>query len=149
MIGGSKLLFQLVAGSGGDIRSCLYTLQFASARAKEIDSKKRNKIEGYQGTGVTKDKIRGRNSNPMVDISPALNVALGGNGRGMKDEQTEITGTLSAVFRKLKSRKIGGVAISSKKNGFGRDVDRVLKAVEVRNKEETYRCLYNFSFLFQ
>ena len=32
MMGGSQLLHQLVTSTGGDIRSCLYTLQFASAQ---------------------------------------------------------------------------------------------------------------------
>jgi len=110
LVGGSSMLHGLVEGTGGDIRSCLFTLQFAAARAREIAAKKKqnNKLIGTQ--------------NGLVDITSALSTALGGNGVGMKDERSDMKGTLMAIFRKLKSR------IKMSKT---RDVERVLDAVEV------------------
>jgi chromosome transmission fidelity protein 18 len=118
LVSGSSLLRQLVAASGGDIRSCLYTLQFASARAKEIFFKKKKR------DGIVQDF-----HNSVIDISPVLNVALNGNSRGMKDIRSDITGTLRTIFRKLKSKKIGGSSSLSSP----RDVERVLKTVETFN----------------
>lgn len=135
VIGGSAMLHQLVAGSGGDIRSCLYTLQFASARTREIAMKKMMKEEAL---GI------GRGSN-MVDISQALSTALGGNGRGMKDERSDVSGTISTVFRKSKKQKIISKSSSAGKSNdnFRSDVDCVLQAVECfGDNSKTLDCLF-------
>lgn len=110
LVGGSSMLHGLVEGTGGDIRSCLFTLQFAAARAREIAAKKKQ------------NNILIGTKNGLVDITSALSTALGGNGVGMKDERSDMKGTLMAIFRKLKSR------IKMSKT---RDVERVLDAVEV------------------
>ena len=113
LVGGSAMLHQLVEGGGGDIRSCLFALQFASARAKEIAAKKR-KEDDLIGT-----------ANSMIDITSALSLALGGNGRGLKDARGDLSGTLMAIFRKLKARTNSNSSVRN------RDVERVLEAVEV------------------
>ena len=110
LVGGSNLLRQLVSSTGGDIRSCLYTLQFASARAREIYFKTKNQ----------------RSSGAVVDISPVLNIALNGNGRGMKDVRADIAGTLRAVFRKMKFKRQDNVHLSHS----AKDVERILSTVE-------------------
>lgn len=95
MMAGGSLLHQLVVSTGGDIRSSLYTLQFAAVQAK--DSK---------------------------DLSQALATSLGGSG--LKDDRTDISATISTVFRKVKSSRI-----SSLVSGDDRaSVTRVLDAVE-------------------
>jgi chromosome transmission fidelity protein 18 len=115
VFGGSSLLHQLVAGTGGDIRSCLYTLQFASARAKELHAKK----QCEQGADLGKDKA-------SVDISAALKASLGGSG--MKDERNDVSGAVTAVFRKTKERlsaATGGIRLGATGSA------RVLQLVEV------------------
>ena len=116
LISGSNLLRQLVAASGGDIRSCLYTLQFASARAREIFYKRQKK------NGIIRDF-----HNSVIDISPVLNIALNGTGRGMKDIRSDITVTLRTIFRKLKLKKIAG---SSQSVPASRGVEKVLNTVD-------------------
>jgi chromosome transmission fidelity protein 18 len=97
MRGGSSLLNQLGVSSGGDIRSCLYTLQFAAAQAKDSQ-----------------------------DISQALTSALGGGG--MKDDRSDVAGTITNIFRKQKQKGLGGIMIG---NGEDRaSVARVLDSVE-------------------
>ena len=116
VISGSSLLQQLVASSGGDIRSCLFTLQFASARAKEIFHKKK-KQEG----------IAGDFHNSVIDVSPVLNIALNGSGKGTKDIRGDISATLQAVFKKLKLKTVAG---SSNMITSSRDVERVLNVID-------------------
>ncbi len=115
LVSGSGLFRQLVGVSGGDIRSCLYTLQFAAARARELSIKRRNN-----------GSIDPDYHHSVVDIAPVLNIALNGNGRGMKDLRSDMTGTLRTIFRKLKQKKILG----SKGSISTRDVERVLNVVE-------------------
>lgn len=116
LVSGSNLLRQLVSASGGDIRSCLYTLQFASARAREIFNNKKKK------EGLARDY-----HNSVVDISPVLNVALNGTGRGMKDIHSDISATLRTIFRKLKLKSVAG---SPQMISSSRDVERVLNIVD-------------------
>jgi chromosome transmission fidelity protein 18 len=93
MMSGGSLLHQLVVSSGGDIRSCIYTLQFASAQAQ--DSK---------------------------DLSQALSTSLGGSGLkdGRTDIASTITtvfrkvktkgfGTCKGEDRASVSRVLGAV----------------------------------------
>ena len=72
-------LNQLVSSSGGDIRSCLYTLQFAATRA-------------FQNTDASVAV--------NVDMTRTLMGIL--NGTGLKDERKDIVGTLLTVFQKKK-----------------------------------------------
>jgi chromosome transmission fidelity protein 18 len=107
---GSSLLHQLVVSSGGDIRSCLYTLQFAAAQAKDSQ-----------------------------DISQALTSALGGGG--MKDDRSDVAGTITNIFRKVKQKGLGGIMI-----GKGEDrasVTRVLDSVEAfGDNSQTLNALF-------
>ncbi|KAL7529733.1 hypothetical protein ACHAXR_003127, partial [Thalassiosira sp. AJA248-18] len=136
VVAGGMLLHRLVGATGGDVRSCLYALQFASARARELAMKKKQQ-QGLAGAG---DKDA---ASVMVDISSTLMAALGDKGNGMKDMQSDVSSTVATVFRKSKSRGGGGgnnpakrqktnggsskkVVPSPKKKG----VDIVLKAVD-------------------
>ena len=134
VIGGSTLLHQLVAGTGGDIRSCLYTLQFASARAREMAAKKLLKQEA---TGVSRGK------SGVVDISQALTASLGGGGRGMKDERSDVADTITAVFRKLKKSHVTTDAQDGGANTRKRDVERILQAVDCfGDNSKALDCLF-------
>lgn len=116
LVGGNSLLHQLVEISGGDIRSCLFTLQFASARAKEIAAYKRRNDENFDKNIST------------VDITSALVPSLS-NETGSKDERNDFTGTLTSIFRK--NKKGGkGYNSSSVQNKNQRDVERILKSVD-------------------
>ena len=134
VIGGSTLLHQLVAGTGGDIRSCLYTLQFASARAREMAAKKFLKQES---TSVSRGK------SGVVDISQALTASLGGGGRGMKDERSDVADTISAVFRKLKKSHASTDAQGDVANARKRDVERILQAIDCfGDNSKALDCLF-------
>jgi len=121
-VGGSSMLHQLVEGASGDIRSCLYTLQFAAAKARETAGNKKQNGHAF-GT-----------QSRLVDISSALSTALGANGNGLKDERSDMAGTLMTIFRKLKSR------IGSDSSASRRGVERVLGSVEVR---ASFACFSN------
>ncbi len=108
LVGGTTMLNKLVEGAAGDIRSCLYTLQFVSARAREMTGKKRLK-----------------DSSRVVDITSALSGVLGGSSGGLKDERTDMSDTLVTIFRKIKNKKRTKGATSKG------DIERVLKSVEV------------------
>ncbi len=111
LVGGSSMLHKLVEGSSGDIRSCLYTLQFAAAKARELAINKKQSRYKF-GT-----------QSSLVDISSALSTAL--NGAGLKDERSDMSGTLMTIFRKLKSK------IGNDGSGCRRGVERILGSVEV------------------
>jgi len=93
VVSGGMLLHRLVASTGGDIRSCLYALQFASARARELTMKKRER-DGVQ-PGEDSRYI-------MCDISSTLMTSLD-KSSGLKDMQGDVAGTVATVFRKKKS----------------------------------------------
>lgn len=130
VVAGGMLLHRLVASTGGDVRSCLYALQFASARARELAMKKRER-EGI---------VAG--SNVVVDISSTLLSALGDTGNGMKDMQSDISNTVATVFRKTKkAKKLASAKVSpdSKQKG----VTLVLKAVDhFGDHSKTLDCLF-------
>jgi chromosome transmission fidelity protein 18 len=52
MMGGGPLLHQLVVSSGGDIRSCLFTLQFAAAESKDANDLSDALTHSLSGTGL-------------------------------------------------------------------------------------------------
>ncbi len=52
MMGGGALLNQLVVSSGGDIRSCLFTLQFAAAESKDAADLSDALTQSLSGTGL-------------------------------------------------------------------------------------------------
>lgn len=112
VFGGSSLLNQLVSATAGDVRSCLYALQFAAARSREIARTKQAKKTITKGIAS------------MVDISSSLKTGLGGSGA--KDERNDVAATITAVFRKTKE-KARGKSVCSRANR----VERVLQLVEV------------------
>lgn len=115
VFGGSSLLNQLMNGTGGDIRACLYALQFAAARAREVARKK----EAREG------RVKG--SAPLVDISSSLKAALGGTG--LKDERSDASAAITAVFRKKKEQRLG---MSTRGDGAKSNrVERILELIEV------------------
>jgi chromosome transmission fidelity protein 18 len=124
LAGGSSPLNQLVTAASGDIRSCLFTLQFASSRARVTAARKRNR-NGLDSAGTA-----------AVDISHALSSALSGGG-GLKDQRNDVAGTLTAVFRKEKEKKF------SRKGLVGdrllRGSEKVLDSVRV-STETSFRC---------
>jgi chromosome transmission fidelity protein 18 len=82
------LLHQLVATSGGDIRSCLYTLQFAAAKAKRMA------MSNQRSSKLGKEAV--------VDISETLAASL--TGKGLKDARSDIFGVVSSIFCNNRAR---------------------------------------------
>ena len=92
---GGSLLHQLVTDSSGDIRSCLFTLQFASTKAKETSMIKSRNVLG---------------TSSVVDVSDTLAASL--RGDGLKDSRNDVAGTTASVFLKEKQKNIpGGFAL--------------------------------------
>lgn len=112
VFGGSSLLNQLMNGTGGDIRACLFALQFAAARARELNRRKEVKDAGKKGTSS------------VVDISSSLKAALGGTG--LKDERSDASTTVTAVFRKKKEQRLG-----KSTSGKATRIEGILQLVEV------------------
>ena len=119
VFGGSSLLNQLMNGTGGDIRACLYALQFAAARARELNRRKEVKEAGKKGTSS------------VVDISSSLKAALGGTG--LKDERSDASTTVTAVFRKKKEHRLG-----KSTSGKANRIEGILQLIEVRYCIETF-----------
>ena len=115
VVAGSNILHQLVVSSGGDIRSCLFTLQFAAAKARE------------------KTTLTPSRKSTVVDISPSLQSAL--KGDGLKDSRNDIADTMAQVFRKRKDKLVRHQSRRCER------ADRVWKAVEVRNKNPWALCV--------
>ncbi len=137
VVAGGMLLHRLVSSTGGDIRSCLYALQFASARARELTMKKRER-EGIP-QGEDKGFI-------MCDISSTLTTALD-KSSGLKDMQGDVAGTVATVFRKKKSAgknkrqktATGASSLVSSENA----VDYVLESVNhFGDNSKTLDCLF-------
>ena len=139
VVAGGMLLHRLVAATGGDVRSCLFALQFASARARELAVKKREQ----QGivTGDNDKEI-------VVDISSTLMAALGDRGNGMKDMQGDVTSTVATVFRKGKKQNNGNKRQKTRGSSTAliipkKGVDIVLKAVDhFGDNSKTLDCLF-------
>jgi DNA polymerase III delta prime subunit len=125
--GGGSLLHQLVATSGGDIRNCLHTLQFAAPKARTATNGGSEEMDDEQPAKDAK-----------LDISKALEKALGAGSGGLKDERNDLAGTVTNIFRKLKQKSPGEGLFgrSSNRSGLasvGHDsasVNRVLRCVE-------------------
>lgn len=138
VVAGGMLLHRLVASTGGDIRSCLYALQFASARAREVALRKRERDGVQPGEG---------GGNIMCDISSTLMSALD-KSSGMKDMQGDVSSTVATVFRKKKSRgqkKRQKTAAGASNNLVVAEnaVDFVLEAVNhFGDNSKTLDCLF-------
>lgn len=116
--GGSSILHSLVSLAGGDIRSCLHTLQFVSAQSKQ---KRIMTASSNRATNV--------GQSAAVDLTQALQSVLKSEGSGMKDDRNDISTTITAIFRKEK-RKTTSILQSSSMGGNGCDTDRVLDSVK-------------------
>jgi chromosome transmission fidelity protein 18 len=110
--GNSFLLNQLVTLSSGDIRSCLFTLQFAASNA-EKNTKSLSKFS----SSVTKD------------ISRSLTTSL--QGAGLKDQRNDFASAVATVFRRPKEVKNYGSYLQSITNDVKAAVDRVVDRVMV------------------
>ena len=99
----SSILSQLADGGGGDIRSCLYTLQFSAARLR----KSRNSSERF------------------VDITHALASVLSGRDQGVKDQRSDTASVLYTVFKKAKANPFRKVT------NLVRDTERVIGVIAV------------------
>ena len=118
LIAGSSLLHQLVAAGGGDIRYCLFALQFAATKAKRPELY--TEEEGF------------------ADISAALAQSLrGGGGGGLKDTHSDVLSVMTSVFQKKKRsdtknpgrrRSVSAAAVDKNKGASG-DADYVQNLV--------------------
>jgi len=141
VVSGGMLLRRLVGATGGDIRACLYALQFASARAREAARAKKERMDVIEDDGAA-----------VVDISPTLMAALGDRGNGMKDMQGDVTSTIATVFRKTKRAPGGGIDNAKRRktssrggasNAASKGVDLVLTAVDrFGDNSKTLDCLF-------
>ena len=124
--GGLSLLNDLVSLSGGDIRSCLYTLQFAAAH--HLHEQKQQQKPNHDVKTITSN-----NKSNDMDISKALQSTLRG-GDGMKDSRTDVAATAMTIFLKTKQKKknksdrLWGTRQASDRRT---SVERVLDTVEV------------------
>jgi chromosome transmission fidelity protein 18 len=91
MMGGGPLLHQLVVSSGGDIRSCLFTLQFAAAESKDSKDLAEALTHSLSGTGL-KDN---RN-----DIASTISAVF----RKTKPGSAQFTTRLSSLSSKDRDR---------------------------------------------
>lgn len=115
VVSGTSVLHHLGAVAGGDIRSCLHTLQFVASRAR-LDA-----LPGIlPADGGNGDASQG---SKQVDVSKAIMEAL---ASGQKDVRTDVASIVTTVFRKEKPKSTG----SKNQNSVG----KVLQAVEVRWK---------------
>jgi len=121
--GGATLLHELVTATGGDIRSCLYTLQFAAAEVRQ--KQLRNQMS---------------NNKRQEDISKALISAL--NGNGMKDDRTDVAGTTMTVFRKRKKQGKSARLWGTKQMADPRtSVEIVIDTIEVSQSLNMGSCV--------
>jgi DNA polymerase III delta prime subunit len=120
--GGNSLLNQLVITACGDIRSCLYTLQFASTRAKDAAC-----ISTTPDSDD--DHLDTSQHEPSLDMSKAVQVALSGNG--LKDLRNDIVGTMQSIFHKEKTVETIGKNICNTRD-CSTSLDKVLDIVRVR-----------------
>ena len=121
MSGGNSVLNQLVTTSGGDIRNCLHTLQFSATAA----------IQGKRGS----DNDNSGSEKDKKDITQALNNSIGSGAGGLKDARNDLAGTVTTVFRKIKSQKRVGQPRGIKyptesSSSFSGPINQVFRAVE-------------------
>lgn len=118
--GGNSLLNQLVVSSCGDIRSCLFTLQFAAATAKRTNTSC-SKLISHDNRD---------SSCPMSsDISKTLKCTL--NGEGLKDVRSDIVGTVTAVFQKDKTMDSFGKLTTDRRKNNPLSIDKIFDVVRV------------------
>ena len=111
-------LRSLVKGSGGDIRSCLHTLQFAASGGKN-----NNIYDTTEGKGAA-----------TIDISRTLLSIMGDDCNRVshgcfKDERTDIVEALLTIFRRGKQKK--KAMYTSNEDKDGGIIKHVFKIMEV------------------
>lgn len=110
----SNLLHDLVTETAGDIRSCLFTLQWARAAAIQTSAN-------------------------IVDLSRALQQAL--QGSGLKDERNDVASCLNTIFRREKRHKEGSYSsldqVLHSVDRFG-DSSKVLDALFINASQVSY-----------
>jgi hypothetical protein len=116
--GGSSLLNQLVQATGGDIRSALFSLQFASSRAKALHQ---NDIH-WNSHHAKRPRSVG-----VIDISTVLTATLDGT-RSLKDDRSDIVATLNGIFRKPVQRG-------------DKEIERILNMVDVSVDDTFLFCM--------
>ena len=99
----AALLSQLVSNSGGDIRSCLHTLQFSASRYR----KSRKSSEKY------------------TDVTNGLISVLNDRDQGIKDSKSDLSAILYTVFKKSKKNPF------KRNTNITRDTERVLDIISV------------------
>jgi len=117
----NHVLRRLVERMGGDIRSCLHSLQFASGRARELHIN--------QKCTNSQDKI------PLIDLTSSLMPTLTGS---TKDERGDVAETIGAVFRKPQRKQERLLKSSPRK-----DVESVVSLVECYGEHsKTLDCMF-------
>ena len=120
--GGNSLLNQLVVSSSGDIRSCLFTLQFAAANAQ------RSCTSG--SVLFREEECADASWSRTSDISKTLQSTL--RGDGLKDVRSDIVGTVSSIFHKEKALDTFGKPTTTRRNCMTLSIDKIFDAVRVR-----------------
>lgn len=118
-----QLLNQLVTSACGDIRSCLYTLQFASASARH------QKSTVPTASDTSSDNRTKNNKVVTTDISLALMNLL--TGSGLKDERNDFSSLVQRIFRKDKNRHISTTNKNQQQAKMSASVNQVLEKVKV------------------
>eukprot|EP00559_Dactyliosolen_fragilissimus_P008349 CAMPEP_0184862020 /NCGR_PEP_ID=MMETSP0580-20130426/6565_1 /TAXON_ID=1118495 /ORGANISM="Dactyliosolen fragilissimus" /LENGTH=1163 /DNA_ID=CAMNT_0027359721 /DNA_START=24 /DNA_END=3515 /DNA_ORIENTATION=- len=142
LFGASAILRQLVSVTGGDVRSCLHALQFASIRAKEPGIHK-----NCEKNNINSGNFDGRNTSVrFVNLLPSLMPAL--NGSSIKDGRIDVVGILQQIFQKPKKNERlyeDGNNLLSKisKPQYERDSENVIFSVECFNDHaKTLDCMF-------
>jgi chromosome transmission fidelity protein 18 len=93
MVGGS-LLHQLVTSSGGDIRNCIFTLQFAATRARDTSDISQALTMSLSGAGLKDDRgdIAATLSTVFRKVKPNASSSL-----VQKNDRASVTRVLEAV----------------------------------------------------
>lgn len=95
MMAGESLLHQLVVSTGGDIRSCLFTLQFAAAQAEDSIDLSNALGTSLRGSGLKDDR------NDMASTITAIfrKDKFSSNGKAFGTIGTSASGVASSVSR--------------------------------------------------
>lgn len=132
VFGGTTLLHSLVGLSGGDIRSCLYTLQFAAAAVKQEHKQKQQALAESEH----------QSSKKLLDVSKSLLSSLKG-GDAIKDDRSDVAGTTLGVFRKAKKKGMKDRLVGNKLDDLRSSVVRVMDSIEsFGDDSRILDCLY-------